>query len=90
MQSEENTDDYMATISMYFVLSGIITISMKALSGFITPNVWSGFLIGLLGMLVGSFFGKRTRDKANPQTIKKSVYGVMAISGLINIVTSLL
>ena len=90
MQSEEDTDCYLATISTYFVLSGLISVSMKALSGFITLNVLIGFAIGILGMIVGSFFGKRTRNKANPQMIKKAVYGVMAISGLFNIAASLI
>ena len=89
MQSEENTDDYLATISAYFVLSGIISVSMKAASGFITTNVLWGVVIGLVGMLVGSFLAMLTRKKSNPQVIKKCVYAVMAVSGLINIFTSL-
>ena len=89
MQSEENTDDYLATISAYFVLSGIISVTMKAFSGFITTNVLLGIAVGLLGMLVGAFSAKRTRKKLNPQMIKKSVYGVMAVSGLVNVITSL-
>lgn len=90
MQSEEDTDDYLATISAYFVLSGIISVSMKALNGFITPNVLWGIAIGIIGMLIGSFCAKHTREKLNPKAIKKSVYGVMAVSGFINIITSLL
>lgn len=90
LQSEENTDRYLATISTYFVLSGIISISMKVVAGFVTMNVLLGLVLGLLGLLIGSFLGKRTRDKANPKMIKKAVYGVMAISGLVNIVTSLI
>ena len=90
MQSEDNTDRYLATISAYFVFSGLISISMKVAAGFVTQNVLLGLALGFLGMLAGSFLGKRTRDKANPKMIKKAVYGVMAISGLMNIVTSLI
>ena len=90
IQSEKSTDKYLSTISAYFLLSGVFSISMKAISGFVTTNVLFGFAIGLIGMLTGSFLGKRTRSKANPKMIKKAVYGVMAISGLINIITSLI
>jgi uncharacterized membrane protein YfcA len=90
MQSEENSDKYLATISAYFVFSGIITVALKAISGFITTNVLIGFAIGLVGMLIGSLIGKATRNKANSKMIKKAVYGVMAISGIINIITSLI
>jgi len=90
MQSEDNTDRYLATISAYFVFSGLISIFMKVAAGFVTQNVLLGLALGFLGMLAGSFLGKRTRDKANPKMIKKAVYGVMAISGLMNIATSLI
>lgn len=90
LQSEEDTDSYLATISAYFIFSGAISISLKAASGFITPTVWLGVAVGALGMLIGSFLGEKTRKKANPQIIKKAVYGVMAVSGIVNIITSLL
>ncbi len=89
MQSEDEFDQYFATISAYFVLSGVISVAMKAVSGFITETVWVALAISVLIMLIGSFVGKRTKDRVNPNMIKKVVYGVMAISGLINIVTSL-
>ena len=90
LHSEKDTDDYLATISAYFVFSGIISVAAKARAGFITPNVWIGFAVGLLGMLVGAFVGKLTRDKANATAIKKAVYAVMALSGIVNIATALL
>ena len=80
----------MATISSYFVLNGFISASMKAASGFVTLHVVIGLAIGLAGMLIGSLLGKLTRNKINSSAMKKAVYGVMACSGLINIVTSIL
>lgn len=89
MQSEDNTDEYMATISAYFVLSGVIAISMKAAAGFITVPVWISLAVGVPAMLLGSFVGKRTRDHINAKLIKRIVYGFMATSGIIHVVTSL-
>ena len=90
IQSEEDSDHYLATISSYFVFSGIIQILIKANAGFITASVLWAFAVGIVCMLVGSFIGKLTRDKTDPKKIKKVVYGVMAVSGIINIVTSLI
>jgi uncharacterized membrane protein YfcA len=89
MQSEKDTDNYLATVSAYFVFSGVIGVSIKAASGFMTPNVWAALVFGMLGMVIGAFFGRLTRSKIKPSTIKKSVYAVMALSGLINIITVL-
>ena len=90
MQSEEDSDHYLATISGYFVLSGIVSVATKAISGFYTASVWFSLLVGVVGMALGSLIGKRARDKANPGLIKKAVYAVMAVSGLVNIVTSII
>ena len=89
LQSEKDTNHYMATLSAYFILSGAASISMKAASGFVTLTVLLGFAIGLFGMLAGSLCGKRIRNKVNPIVLRKAVYGVMAASGLINILDSL-
>ena len=90
MQSEDSTDGYMATISAYFVLSGVIAISMKAAAGFITVPVWISLAVGVPAMLLGSFVGKRMRDHINAKLIKRIVYGFMATSGVIHVVTSLI
>jgi len=90
MQSEKDTDSYMATISAYFVFSGAVSISIKILAGFATANVWICALIGLAALLIGSFIGKKTRDKTNPKMIKKAVYGFMALSGVMNVITALI
>lgn len=89
LQSEDDTDNYLATISAYFVLSGIISVTMKALSGFVTGRVWLGIAVGLFGMLIGSLLGCLARNKSKPHIIKKAVYTVMAVSGLVNIISSL-
>ena len=90
LQSEEDTDSYLATISTYFVLSGVINVVTKAAKGFITTKVWIAFAIGFVAMALGAIVGKLVRDKCNSAMIKKAVYGFMAISGIMNIVTSLI
>ncbi len=90
MQSEDEPDDYLATVSSYFLVADVIAIATKAAAGFVTVNVWIGLLFGAVGMAVGSFVGKKTRKAIKPQTVKKVVYAVMAASGVINIITALI
>ena len=90
MQSEEDTDSYLATISAYFILSGITTVTMKAAAGFVTERVLWGAMLGIAVMLVGAFFGKKTQNKMKPLAIKKAVYAVMALSGVINVISAII
>ena len=89
MQSEKDSDKYIATLSAYFVISNVYSITVKALSGFITTNVCIGLITGFAGMLCGALIGKAVFKRMNAQMIKKAVYGFMALSGIANIVTSL-
>ncbi len=90
MQSERETEKYLATVSAYFVLSGFFAIGMKVFSGFFTAQVGVGLAIGLPLLLLGSLLGRLTRGHLSPAAMKKAVYGVMAVSGIVNVVTSLL
>lgn len=89
LQSEEDSDHYLATISAYFVFSNVISIASKALAGFFTANVWAAFAVGALGMALGAFIGKRTREKVEARLLRKLVYGFMAFSGAVYMVTAL-
>ncbi len=90
LQSEKNSDRYYATLSAYFIFSGVISIVTKASAGFITANVWLCVAVGTVGMAIGSLVGKATRDRIRPAMIKKAVYGIMAVSGIVNILQVLL
>jgi uncharacterized membrane protein YfcA len=90
VQSEEDTNCYLATLSAYFICSDAVSITTKATAGFINLNVWVAFLIGFVAMAIGAIIGKRSRDKIKPNTLKKAVYILMAISGAMNIVMALI
>ena len=90
LQSENDSEDYLATISAYFVISGAVSIGTKAAAGFVTINVVWGVLIGAVGMIIGSLVGRFARKGINPIMLKRAVYLVMAISGVINVITAAL
>ena len=90
MQSEKDTDSYLATISAYFIVSGAVTVTMKASAGFVTKRVLLGMALGIAVMIIGAILGKKTKDKMKPQAIKKAVYAVMAASGVINVISAII
>jgi uncharacterized membrane protein YfcA len=90
LQSEKDTDTYLATLSAYFILSGAVSISMKVAAGFVTETVLWGLLVGAVFMTAGSLLGRLTGARISPKQIKRAVYGIMAVSGAVNVVTALL
>lgn len=89
VQSESSSKKYLATISAYFVLSGAFSIGIKIASGFGTLNTLLWLAICFVAMALGTFIGRLTRNKARPLAIRRAVYAVMALSGVVNIVTAL-
>lgn len=89
MQSESSSKKYLATISAYFVLSGAFSIGIKIASGFGTLNTLLCLAICFVAMAFGTFIGRLTRNKAKSLAIRRAVYAVMALSGVVNIVTAL-
>ncbi len=90
MQSEENSDNYLATLSAYFVVSNAYSITVKAISGFVTANVGVCLITGFVGMFIGALIGKMVFKRLNAQMLKRAVYGFMAVSGIANIISSLI
>lgn len=87
--AEDDNKKYVATIQSYFLLTNIFSIAVKAGAGYLTKDVLIAWPIGIIGMVVGFWLGKRIFNRLNAQMLKKIVYGFMAISGVINIVTTL-
>lgn len=90
MSSTDDMREYLATIQTYFALSNIYTATVKAFSGFITPQVLIFYVIAVISAVIGMLIGQRVFNRCKPQVLKKIIYGFMACSGVINIVSTLL
>ena len=90
MMSSKDMKEYLATIQMYFALSNIYTTIIKASAGYVTQQVLVFYIIAAISALVGVWLGKRVFNRCKPNVLKKAVYGFMAVSGVINIVTTII
>ena len=59
-------------------------------ASFIQSVTGFAFGIGFIAMALGALIGTFARGKCNSAMIKKTVYGFMAISGIMNIITCLI
>ena len=90
LHSEKDQENYLATLSAYFVISDIFSIIMKVSAGFVTKNVLISSIFAATGLIFGIVLGHITRKKMNAKLLKKAIYAVMMLSGIFNIVTSII
>ena len=81
----DDKEAYLATIQSYFMITNIYVTFLRAVNGIITKEVLSCAVFGLAGMAVGTFIGKKIFDRIHAATIRKIIYVMMAVSGIIMI-----
>lgn len=87
LASEKNKEGYLAGIQTYFLLGNIIMTIYRAKAGFVTPTVGYAWCIGIIGVVIGGWIGGKVFKKIPIQILRKIVYGYMAVSGVIAIVS---
>lgn len=81
--------EYIATIQAYFAALSVFTIGTKIVAGFFTVQVFVFFVFGAIGVVVGNIVGSRVFDKLNTDMIKRIAYIVMAVSGVVTMLSAL-
>lgn len=79
----EEKEVYLATIQTYYVLSNAYIIALRASKGFLTGHVLLCSLFALAGMALGSILGNTIFQKLHADHLRKAMYAMMAVSGLV-------
>lgn len=79
----ETKEEYIAISQWYFLIGNLFMTAFRFGNGFVTPAVGYGFLAGVPAVLLGLNLGSRTSRKLPVAVIRKVIYAVLAISGII-------
>lgn len=82
----EDKETYLATIQTYYVMSNAYVIALRASKGFVTEHVLFCSAAGLVGMALGSALGNTIFKKLRPDYLRKAMYIMMAIAGIVMLV----
>ncbi len=80
--TETDKNRYLALSQTYFFIGNSFLTLYRAQSGFLTPTVCRGWIYAIVGVVVGSVLGKLVFDRISVPTLRKVVYGYMAVSGV--------
>lgn len=86
MAVTSNKDEFITTNLAIGLVTNIYSTTVRALSGAITKQMLILWLIGSVMIVLGVFLGRKVVNKINPETMKKLIYLLMAVSGLVMII----
>ena len=82
----DDKEEYLSSIQAYFAISGLISLIVRAVNGLVTADVLMLWPIGLLGAAIGHFAGMKLFRHIKPDLLKKIIYGIMIVFGLISLI----
>ena len=85
IEAIHSKEAYVATIQAIFFGSNVFYTIFRAKAGFFTENTASYWLFGLVGLILGTILGARLFDKISGPHLRKLVYILMLVSGIVTL-----
>lgn len=85
LATEKDKNTYMAICQAYFFLTNVVMTIFRAQKGFVTPFVGWSWLYACVGIVIGSYFGRKIFDKIPAEKLRKVIYIYMIFSGIVAI-----
>ena len=86
MHKTAGKEEYLATISAYFMVTSIVNTAFRFASGVLTAKLLPILLAGIVCILAGGMVAKKIVDKLDSSKIRTATYILIAIAGIINII----
>ena len=83
LAATDDNDVYMANIPLFFTFVNAYSSALRAVNGVITPEALKFWALGMVGVLLGVWAGRKFYARIQPETLKKCIYAMMAVSGVI-------
>lgn len=83
----KDKEEYMAITQWYFLIGNSMMTIYRAGHGFLTPFVLESWVVGMAGVLIGLLIGAKIYVRINADLLRKIIYGFMAFSGLIALIS---
>jgi uncharacterized membrane protein YfcA len=80
--------EFKSSLQSIFIINSTIVVTIHALSGHMTANVFQDFVFGLPAMLIGLLVGWQMEKRVNPAQFRKLALIVLVIIGLRLIMTN--
>lgn len=85
LNATDSSYEYLGTIQLFFLVNTLYSTVFRMAQGILLPSHLPVIGIGMIGILTGLFAANRIVDRLNVQALRKWIYGMIGISGLVNL-----
>ena len=82
----DSKEEYLGTIQAFFLINAVYNTAFRIIRGIILPEHLLLIVIGAAGIVLGALIAGRVVDRLNESILRKLVYGMIGVSGILNLV----
>ena len=86
MSMTRSTHEYLGTIQLFFWINSMYNTAFRFYKGILLPEHLVFIAFGVIGILVGGSIAGKIVDKLNIATMRKLIYIMIGVSGVINLI----
>lgn len=86
MSMTNSTHAYLGTMQLFFFINSTYNTFFRFYKGILLPEHLPVIVIGMIGIVLGGVLGGKVVDRLNVDTMRKLIYVMIGISGVINLI----
>lgn len=86
MSKTKSQEEYLGCLQMFFLINCIYNTLLRIYRGILVVDYLPMILLGTIGIILGSLIAKRLLKYIDEDKMRKFIYIVIGISGLINVI----
>lgn len=86
MSMTDSTYAYLGTMQLFFCVNSTYNTIFRFYKGILLPEHFAYIACGMVGILCGGFLAGKIVDKLNITTMRKLIYVMIGISGILNLI----
>ena len=86
MSMTTSTHEYLGTIQLFFWFNSVYNTAFRFYKGILLPEHLIFIAFGVIGILAGGVIAGKVVDKLNADTMRKLIYAMIGVSGVLNLI----
>ncbi|RHM59872.1 sulfite exporter TauE/SafE family protein [Coprobacillus sp. AF33-1AC] len=85
MNKTKGQKEYLGCIQLFFLINNVYNTGFRVFKGILTVHQFTFILVGAIGIMIGTIIARKVIDYIDEKNVKKIIYVVIGISGIMNL-----